>query len=735
MRRCADSLIKSVLFACILLAAITGTVSAEVEEVVEETFSTWSSTIYYLAELNGPNKPYNDVTIYITAVDEYTLYVNGDEIGSDDDWTTVEQWPVSISGESIMIGVKVTNYGQGNGNGLMVDVKDANSDWLGTSTWKRRSEIINASRQVFPVAWYYYQGDAEADFDPWYNPSSSYFESQAVRDGWQYVQLGTMGDFGYNPDNHIEIVTGYPSGDIDTGSIEEGGLTLRRIEGENLALGKPAEEDRLTDGNLTQGYTFNQDPLGVTKYVDIEEIRRVNSMTLYTGDQNPDNWIDLSVRGYSVEISLDNFRFEEVGVLNEIGVNNADRGGYDWYEVQFPEEWARYLRFQITQPRIQYPNIGEMMVGGVGYVYEGVYESEWIDFGDAASRKNFGPIEWTADIPGGTNITIQTMTRYEAADGTYIDSAWSDPISSFEFDLVSPEPANMIKYKVNLFTQDIDVAPVFKSITFDYSDTDQPIAAGYGSIQPTSVDMGVMSDFAYTLKYSLNAGQNLKSISLVVPGEATVDSVYSSALDALVELDNVNTYSTTDTLYVSFASAIDTAASDMDEIVIYFKSELLTNVHDFNAFVFNSANNDGAGGIKIWEDRVDSWTTSTANVIDKVLTDVNAVPKVFTPNNDSKNDFTVFEFKLAKVITDVEIKVFSTDGRLVATVFDDKLTAKKYYLENKMGNADLAKNFPGYWDGKDDDGDLVPPGVYVYQVIADTDSGEKSEGGTVVVAY
>ena len=718
--------------------AITGTVSADVEEVAKETFSTWSSTIYYLAELSGPNKPYNDVTIYITAVDEYTLYVNGDEIGSDNDWTTVDDYTVSIDGESILIGVKVTNYGQGHGNGLMVDIQDANADWLGTNTWKRRSEIINSSRQVFPVAWYYYQGDAEADFTsfPWYSPSDpKYFESQVTRDGWQYVQLGKMGDLGYNPDNHIEIVTGYPTGDIDNGTIEEGGVTLRRIEGENLALGKPAEEDRLTDGNLTQGFSFNQDPMGVTKFVDIEEIRRVTSMTLYTGDQNPDNWLDFSVRGYSVEISLDNFRYEEVGVLNEIGINNADHGEYDWYECSFPEEWARYLRFKITQPRVKYPNIGEMMVNGVGYVYQGTYESEWIDFGDAASTKNFGAISWTGDTPGGTNITIQTKTRFETADGTLIDSAWSDPVSSFEFDLVSPEPANMIKYKVNLYTQDIDAAPIFKSITFEYSDTDQPIAAGYGSIQPTSVDMGVMSDFAYTLKYSLNAGQDLKSVSLVVPGEAQIDSVYSSALGAMVELDAANSYSTTDTLYVTLASAIDSAASDMDELVIYFKSEMLTNVHDFNAFVFNSANNDGAGGIKVWEDQVNPWTTSTTMILDKVLSDVNAVPKVFTPNGDNKNDFTVFEFKLAKVITDVEIKVFSTDGRLVATVFDDKLTAKKYYLDNKLGNADLAMNFPGYWDGKDDDGDLVPPGVYVYQVIADTDSGEKSEGGTVVVAY
>ena len=56
-------------------------------------------------------------------------------------------------------------------------------------------------------------------------------------------------------------------------------------------------------------------------------------------------------------------------------------------------------------------------------------------------------------------------------------------------------------------------------------------------------------------------------------------------------------------------------------------------------------------------------------------------------------------------------------------------------MVRSAANIGEAKKLPGYWNGKDEDGELVPPGIYVYQVIAETDEGDVVEGGTVVVAY
>jgi len=747
LRRCIKYCIMHVLAFGLMLTAITGAATASVNDVVESSWTSWPSTIYYLAHLSGPNGPYGNVTVNITAVDEYTLYVNGTEVGSgvhinpDTGKVQIDSHVVNISDANIIIGVKVKNNGAGHGNGLMVDIKDANSDWLGTTTMSRRTHVVGGTRTQFGVAWYYYAGDVTTKLgDDWYDQDDSFFEPQKsdspkiMQNGFKQVMLGTMGDIGYQPDNHLDIVTGYP-GDIDIGSSEGGGIRLRRVEGENLALKKPTQEEKLTDGDLVNGFAFNQDPVGIAKYIDLEEIRRVNKMILFTGGSNPDNWAKVSVRGYSVEISQDQFRYEEVGVLHEIGISNADEGDYDWYAIKFPDEWARYLQFKITEPRISYPNIGEVMIYGVGYVYDGVYESDWYDFDAPNSMKNFDKVTWSRHLEPGTRIVVQTKTMYDD-NGTLVESNWSTEHADTTFAFDSPEPATAFKYKVKLFTQDIDFSPEFQKLSVTYSDADQPVssAQGYVSVLDSpdnKVPMGEKKDFEYIVEYTLNAGQNIKSLAIFVPSESEVDSVRT--VDGLIT-DDIIYDSTIDTLYVILPSPVTSG----DEMSVYFKSKLLTNLHDFHAFLYNDTMNDGAGGVEIWPRPDKSSTVTTSTILPSILSNVAAVPKVFTPNGDGKNDFTVVEFRLAKVETDVIIKFYNTRGRLVTVrefKGDDKLTADDYYFVNKAGKADDAVNLPGYWDGTDDDGDLVPPGVYIYQVVADTDSGDKIEGGTVVVAY
>ena len=749
MRRCIKYFIMHVLAVGLLLTAITGAATAYVNDVVESSFTSWPSTIYYLAHLSGPAGDYGNVTVYITAVDEYTLYINGTEVGSgvhinpDTGAVQIDSLDVNIpSDDNIIIGVKVKNNGVGNGNGLMVDIKDANSDWLGTTTMSRRTHIVGGTRVPFGVAWYYYAGDVIAALgDDWYDQDTGFFEDGKItQEGFKQVILGQMiddegkpRDIGYQPDNHLDIVTGYP-GDIDIGSSEGGGIRLRRVDGENLALKKPTQEEKLTDGDLTNGYAFNQDPVGIKKYIDLEEIRRVNKMILFTGGSNPDNWSKVSVRGYSVWISQDQFRYEEVGVLHEIGISNADEGDYDWYAISFPDEWARYLQFEITEPRISYPNIGEVMIYGVGHVYDGDYISDWYDFGAPDIIKNFKEVSWSGNLDPGTRITVATQTKLGNGD----PSGWSIEHSDTTFAFDSPEPATAFRYRVKLFTQDIDFSPEFQKLSVTYSVTDQPVssAEGYVLVLDTPVNkvpMGETKEFEYIVEYTLNAGQNIKRIEINVPGEADVDSVRT--VDGLFK-DNIVYDSTTEigTLKVTFPELV----TGGNKLSVYFKSKLLTNLHDFQAYLYNDTENDEAGGVKIWEKSDKSWTVTTSTILESILSNVAAVPKVFTPNNDDKNEFTVIEFTLAKVETDVIIKFYNTKGRLITLrefKGDDKLLAKDHFFVNKAGKAADAVNLPGYWDGTDDNGDLVPPGVYIYQVVADTDSGDKIEGGTVIVAY
>jgi len=281
-----------------------------------------------------------------------------------------------------------------------------------------------------------------------------------------------------------------------------------------------------------------------------------------------------------------------------------------------------------------------------------------------------------------------------------------------------------------------------KSIKFNYSEENQPVSNAAGYIVPEEVSMGVDTTFVYTLSYDLNSGQDIKYLAFSVPGSAVLNSVHStdSGKTLTVETNEVSYSSTLDTLYVEFATPItDSDNSGADSLYVSFNTKLLRNVHDFKAMLFNSASppNDNAGGVKVWENQdLGYWTVKTTSIIEGILSNVQAVPKAFTPNNDNINDFTVIEFTLAKLQEiNLNIKIYSTKGSLVTTLFDDKLGATDWFVKEKLGNEALAKIMPGYWDGTNEDGDLVPPGVYLYQVIADTDDGEKIESGSLVVGY
>ncbi|MCB0731172.1 MAG: T9SS type A sorting domain-containing protein, partial [Ignavibacteriae bacterium] len=85
---------------------------------------------------------------------------------------------------------------------------------------------------------------------------------------------------------------------------------------------------------------------------------------------------------------------------------------------------------------------------------------------------------------------------------------------------------------------------------------------------------------------------------------------------------------------------------------------------------------------------------------------------VYNYPNPITND-TYFTFKLTQIPDEIKIKVFTIAGRLI----------KEIELNRTQLNYDLNKI---YWDGRDDDGDLIGNGVYLYKVIMDV-AGKKQD--------
>ena len=111
-----------------------------------------------------------------------------------------------------------------------------------------------------------------------------------------------------------------------------------------------------------------------------------------------------------------------------------------------------------------------------------------------------------------------------------------------------------------------------------------------------------------------------------------------------------------------------------------------------------------------------------------MLTALDNLPAVFTPNGDGVNDELALRFAvvLVGVSRAVEVSVLDLSGRLVRTLRrQQEVGAGEYELE---------------WDGEDEAGGLVPPGMYVlrFHVEADEEGAGLDEGDVirnVAVAY
>ena len=68
-------------------------------------------------------------------------------------------------------------------------------------------------------------------------------------------------------------------------------------------------------------------------------------------------------------------------------------------------------------------------------------------------------------------------------------------------------------------------------------------------------------------------------------------------------------------------------------------------------------------------------------------------------------------------------------GQALWVVVAGRLVRQVYTGEDRIGH------YERQWDGTDDAGELVPPGVYLYRASVDTDKNQVNQVGTIHVAY
>jgi len=343
-------------------------------------------------------------------------------------------------------------------------------------------------------------------------------------------------------------------------------------------------------------------------------------------------------------------------------------------------------------------------------------------------------------------------------------SLWSSPLTSSGMIISSPGPRRYFQFRLTLKTGcpremgrvdslwfQISSPPLVESLTGEIAVSGKP-APPEGI---ATVSAGIPTKFTYDLKAQVTSPlqSGFDSLEVYVPCRAEFDSLQVGDQNGFVTIackDSVWQESVYKDLLTGDSVFVDTAR--LNRLVVYFPSQPIsygswdrlrltftTSVLVYNTYFPGRVWKSGTGDLPcsiLAGDANREVTTNQLRVniqeesVGAVLDSVWVIPRVITPNTDGNNDFAKICYRLLTLRdkASIQISIFDLSGLKVRQVFQGSQSSGIYQ--------DLSGPYRcQVWDGKDDEGNVVSPGIYVYQVRVDSDKEISNKMGTIAVAY
>ena len=238
-----------------------------------------------------------------------------------------------------------------------------------------------------------------------------------------------------------------------------------------------------------------------------------------------------------------------------------------------------------------------------------------------------------------------------------------------------------------------------------------------GEIYPLLADPGVASEFSYYLRPLRTRGNGFDR--LLLQSSAPMEFVGILVDDEPVEGVAVVTEA-------GFLVTLPDKVRSGQLVELRFEASVFLQGTRFDLFLQDTDLPDETRQLVDAGDATDLVESSTNVVMLPVtrslLNNLVMNTRVLTPNGDGINDNLVAVFDLVNVLVPrpLTFSVFDLSGRRVHNVVD---------LEATAGRTEFS------WDGRADDGDLVPPGLYILDITISGDTGDKTNRRVVSVAY
>ncbi len=395
--------------------------------------------------------------------------------------------------------------------------------------------------------------------------------------------------------------------------------------------------------------------------------------------------------------------------------------------------------------------VREVQIYGQGHHPEVVLESGLIPLQGA---KSLVSIAWEADAPPGTSVQIQTRTGNEVAEAyRYYDSGgvevsegkyaklgffkkgridtlqvagsdwsnWSAPYAHSGDPIASPSPRQYLTLRARLTTADPMHAAKLHAIRLHFN---PPVAKQLQG----ELDIGVFARLGAPQEVSLFvkpifAPQDLGFDEILVRtppdmslafGALRVGSLAqweSGQAEALTDVEVVETRS--DSLWLRLDRLVK-QGEQVDLLEVRFTTALFSPGVVLQAALGNSslANSwQQVDPADVTELAQSQGLQILASVQDNnVLGDLAIQPEVITPNGDGVNDALTVDFTVRRLSGErpVKVRIYDLGGRLVRRLDTQKpLVAGKYGID---------------WAADDEQGQRVPPGMYILRLDVDADS-------------
>ncbi len=336
-----------------------------------------------------------------------------------------------------------------------------------------------------------------------------------------------------------------------------------------------------------------------------------------------------------------------------------------------------------------------------------------------------------AELPVAEQGPVRDFVQGDVRGDVNNWSSWSPPLTitatgSTDVPIDLPSPREFLQFRLN-FTGDADNTIRIDSLLVEFSPSLVNRAIGEIALasdpQPAGgvleVRGGVDTTFTYDIRTEFSSGDNGYR-GIRVEAFPAPDFVDLLAGDPLAPVDDVLVEPTASGFDVFFTPV--TAANNEPRRVL-FNLRLLEHNTPVNAWLL------GEGDVPPHPiepgDAIDEVSTGVINAYTigtKAAVDIQVSPSVITPNGDGHNDGATIELVLAQFSDDLEIdlEIFDLSGRCVRRLLAVQQPAGAY-------------QYP--WDGRNDGGSLVPPGLYVLRVAVTSEIRTFENSRTLGVAY